>query len=143
MSSAMWFLVPAVLVVLFLIVNLTKRLAADRLQTFLDRRRDSCRLVSRGELVDGNRHISVALALSDGEFYYENSDMQASLERTRIQEVEYEDELATGVPIHGKVLRLRCISQTFEFVLPSDSVRQWQAVMPPHRMSEERSIVAV
>ena len=92
-------------------------------------------MVSRGEFVDGNRHLAVALALTDQAFYYENGDMQASLERHWIQEIEYDDELATSQSIgSGTVLRLRCFSQTFEFVLPPDTVRQWKIFLPPHRL---------
>ncbi len=112
------------------------RLASDRLQLFNDQRRGSSQLVSRGEFVDGNRHLPVALALTDGAFFYENGDMQASLERQWIHEIEYDDELATGGAVgDATVLRLRCFSQTFEFVLPSGSVLQWKSLLPPHRMS--------
>jgi hypothetical protein len=123
--------------VAFLGWMLWKRLASDRLQLFNDQRRGSSRLVSRGEFVDGSRHMPVALALTDGAFFYENVDMQASLERQWIHEVEYDDELATGAAVgEATVLRLRCFSQTFEFVLPSATVPQWKSFLPPHRMSE-------
>ena len=125
MFPAAWFLI-LIPVVAVLVWMLWTRMASDRLQLFSDRRRGSSRLVSRGEFVDGSRHLPVALALTDIAFYYENSDMQASLERQWIQEVEYDDE-------H---LRLRCFSQTFEFVLPMDSLPQWKTFLPPHRMSE-------
>ncbi|HYS56113.1 MAG TPA: hypothetical protein VER58_20330 [Thermoanaerobaculia bacterium] len=115
---------------------LWKRTSSDSLQLFTDRRRDTSRLVSRGEFVDGSRHMPVALALTDAAFFYENSDMQASLERQWIHEVEYDDELSTGQSVgDGTVLRLRCFSQKFEFVLPADTVRQWEDFLPPHRMS--------
>jgi hypothetical protein len=115
---------------------LFKRFAADRIEAFSARRRGSSRLVSRGELVDGSRHLTVALALTESAFIYENSDMEASLDRKWIEEVEYENELSTGQPVrHGKVLRLRCYSKTFEFVLPRDVVRQWQSILPPHRLA--------
>lgn len=142
MIPAIWLLVlvPAVA---FLAWMLSRRFASDRLQLFSDRRRGSSRLVSRGEFVDGNRHMPVALALTDEAFYYENSDMQASLERHWIQEVEYDDELATGGSIaEGTVLRLRCLSQTFEFVVPADSVRQWKTFLPPHRLEERTAAPA-
>jgi hypothetical protein len=124
-------LVPLLAVLVWI---LAKRLASDRLQLFSERRRGSSRLVSRGEFVDGSRHLPVALALTDVEFYYENSDMQAFLERQWIHEVEYENELSTGQSVgDGTVLRLRCFSQTLEFVLPRDVVRQWQTFLPAHR----------
>ena len=130
-------LVVKIIVMAFLGWILWKRLASDRLQIFNDRRRASSQVVSRGEFVDGNRHLPVALALTDGAFFYENADMQASLERQWIHEIEYDDELATGGAVgDATVLRLRCFSQTFEFVLPSGSVPQWKSFLPPHRMSE-------
>jgi hypothetical protein len=126
----------AVTVLALLAAMLWKRLASDRLQLFNDQRRGSSQLVSRGEFVDGSRHLPVALALTDASFFYENADMQASLERQWIHEVEYDDELATGGAVgNATVLRLRCFSQTFEFVLPSGSVPQWKLFLPPHRMS--------
>ncbi|SRR5260370_12275081 len=119
---------------------LWKRLASDRLQLFNDQRRGSSQLVSRGEFVDGSRHLPVALALTDGAFFYENADMQASLERQWIHEVEYDDELSTGGAVgDATVLRLRSLSQTFEFVLPSGSVPQWKSFLPPHRVSAAAS----
>jgi hypothetical protein len=142
MSPTMLFLivVPSIALLTWM---LWRRLASDRLQLFTDRRRGSSRLVSRGEFVDGNRHLPVALALTDLAFYYENSDMQASLERQWIHEVEYAEELATGAAIgDGTVLRLRCFSQTFEFVLPPDTVRQWKSFLPPNRKSGAEPILA-
>ena len=57
--------------------------------------------------------------------------MQSSLDLDWIQEVEYVDELVTGRRVgHGKVLRLRCFGHVFEFILPAEAVRQWQAVLP-------------
>ncbi len=134
-------LVLKIIVIAFLGWVLWKRLASDRLQVFNDRRRGSSKLVSRGEFVDGSRHLPVALALTDGAFIYENADMEASLERQWIHEIEYDDELATGGAVgDATVLRLRCFSQTFEFVLPSATVPQWKSFLPPHRMSEAAAV---
>ncbi len=135
MFPTMWFLVLGAAVAL-LLTALFKRLASDRIEAFSASRRGSAQLVSRGELVDGRRHLTVALALTESSFIYENSDMEASLDRKWIQEVEYENELSTGQPVgEGKVLRLRCYSKSFEFVLPRDVVREWQSILPPHRLA--------
>jgi hypothetical protein len=124
-------LIGAVIVLALLTWTLLRHLASDRMQQFTDRRRGSSRFVSLGEFVDGSRHLPVAMALSGSAFYYENSNMQASLDLQWIQEVEYENELATGHHVGtGRVMRLRCFSQTFEFVLPEDVVAQWQAILP-------------
>lgn len=122
----------AVLVVLGL--NLIKRFGSDRIQHFMDSRRASSRLVSRGELIDGSRHLLVSLALNGSAIYYENSDMQASLELQWVEEVEYEDDLVTGRYIgKGKILRLRCFSQAFEFLIPTAVLQQWKTMLPAHR----------
>jgi len=126
--------VAAVIVVALLGWNLFRRFGADRIAGFNEKRRASSRIVSRGELVDGNRHQEVALALTQETFYYENSDMAASIDLQWVREIEYDTELATGLAIaSGKVLRLRSHSQTFEFVLPNDVVARWHMMLPPRR----------
>jgi hypothetical protein len=51
-----------------------------------------------------------------------------------VREVEYDTELATGTAVaQGQVLRLRCYSQTFEFVLANDVARRWSMMLPPRR----------
>src|SRR5207253_820600 len=100
----------------------------------MEKRRPTSRLVSRGEFIDGNRHLDVALAVTQSTFFYENSGMQASLDLQWIREIEYDTELATGTaPPAGKVLRLRSNSQTFEFVLPADITPRWHLMLPPRR----------
>ncbi|HEV7429108.1 MAG TPA: hypothetical protein VGQ46_22355 [Thermoanaerobaculia bacterium] len=130
-----WFLIAAAIALAVLGWNLYRRLGADRIEKFMERRRTTARMVSRGEFVDGNRHLAVALAVTDSTFFYENSDMQASLDLQWVREIEYDSELATGGAVAGgKVLRLRCYSQTFEFVLPNDVVARWHMMMPPRRV---------
>ena len=129
-----WLLLVAVVVVGFLGWNLYRRFGADRIQALNDKRRAASRIVSRGEFVDGNRHLDVALAVTQSTFFYENADMQASLDLDWIREIEYDTELSTGTtPATGKVLRLRSRSQTFEFVLPNDVVARWHMMLPPRR----------
>jgi len=112
--------------------------ASSRLQKFSDGRRASSRIVSRGEFVDGNRRLNVALALTDVAFYYENSDMQASLDLEWIEEIEYDSELSTGrMTMDGKVLRLRCHRQVFEFILSNDVVLAWKAALPARRAKRD------
>src|SRR5688572_16105320 len=129
-----WLLLVAVIVVGFLGWNLYRRFGADRIQALNDKRRATSRIVSRGEYVDGNRHLDVALAVTQSTFFYENADMQASLDLDWIREIEYDTELSTGTtPATGKVLRLRSRSQTFEFILPNDVVARWHMMLPPRR----------
>lgn len=130
----LWLMLVALIVVGFLGWNLYRRFGADSIQALNDKRRPTARIVSRGEFVDGNRHLQVALAVTQSTLFYENADMQASLDLDWMREIEYDTELATGTtPPTGKVLRLRSKSQTFEFVLPDDVVARWHMMLPPRR----------
>jgi hypothetical protein len=132
-----WILIAAVATLAILGWSLYRRLASDRIAKYMEKRRTTSRIVSRGQFVDGNRHLAVALAVTDSTFFYENSDMQASLDLQWVREIEYDTELATGTTVTGgKVLRLRCYSQTFEFVLPNDVIARWHMMMPPRRAAE-------
>ncbi len=139
-----WISAAAVIVVLFLSWNLLHRFGADRIAAFNERRRATSRIVSLGEFFDGNRRIAVALALTSETLYYENADMEASLDLSWVQEIEYDTRLATGAAMaEGRVLRLRCYSQTFEFLLPHDMVARWTAMLPPRRAESGQSAVAL
>ncbi len=77
------------------------------------------------------------MATGQSMFFYENSDMQASLDLQWVREIEYDTQLATGASVAGgKVLRLRCFSQVFEFVIPNDVVARWHMMLPPRRVIE-------
>jgi hypothetical protein len=127
-----WMSLLALIVVAFLGWNIYRRFGTDRIEALNEKRRAGSRLVGRGEFVDGNRHLDVALAVTPTTFFYENGDMQASVDLQWVREIEYDTELMTGsTPPTGKVLRLRCQSQTFEFVLPNDMVAKWHVMLPP------------
>jgi hypothetical protein len=129
-----WISVVVVLVAAFLTWNLIRRFRADRITALNERRRAASRFVSRGELVDGNRHLAVALALTESTFFYENPEMEASIDLEWVREIEYDNELATGGMVAaGEVLRLRSDSQTFEFVVPNDTAARWHSVLPARR----------
>lgn len=126
-----WLSLLAVLVIGFLAWNLRRRFGADRIEALTEKHRATSRFVTRGEFVDGNRHLDVVLALTQSTFFYENSDMQGSLDLQWVREIEYDTRLATGHAIAGgKVLRLRSNSQTFEFVVANDDVARWHTMMP-------------
>lgn len=132
-----WLSFGALLVVAFLGWSLVRRFGVDRIAAFNEKRRPGSRMIGRGELIDGNRHAEVALALTPSTFFYENADTQGSIDLQWVREIEYDTELATGTtPANGKVLRLRSNSQTFEFVLPTDTVARWHMMMPPRRALE-------
>jgi hypothetical protein len=127
-----WLSFAAVLVVGILSWNLYQRFGVDRIRAFNDKRRPGARMVGRGEFVDGNRHLQVALAVTPSTFFYENGDMEGSIDLQWVREVEYDTELATGTtPPTGQILRLRSNSQTFEFILPSDMIARWSTMLPP------------
>lgn len=134
----MWTLISiaAVAGVLFLGWNYYRQYGTKRIAGFNEKRRAASRIVGRGEFVDGNRHLDVALALTQSTFFYENVDMEASIDLQWVREIEYDNELATGsVVANGKVLRLRTHSQTFEFVLANDIVPRWHMMLPPRRLA--------
>ncbi|HYK02653.1 MAG TPA: hypothetical protein VE974_12925 [Thermoanaerobaculia bacterium] len=129
--------IAAVVAVGILGWNLYGRFGTDRIALLNEKRRASSRLVSPGEFVDGNRHLAVALAVTHSTLFYENADMEGSIDLHWVREIEYDTELATGTfPPAGKVLRLRTHSQTFEFVIPDDVVARWHMMLPPRRTAE-------
>jgi hypothetical protein len=129
-----WLSIAAVAVVVFLSWTLYRRFVVDRIGALSEKRRSTSRFVSRGAFVDANRQMDVALALTSSTFFYENADMEASLDLQWVSEIEYDTQLSTGRSVAGgKVLRLRCYSQAFEFVLPDDVVARWHMMLPPRR----------
>ncbi len=115
----------------------------DLLDEYIKRRTASSRVCSRVDFVEGRERIPVALALTDDTIYYENPDLQASLELKLIDEVEYDDETATGQSVIGKALRLRAHGHTFEFVMDANTARLWQTALPPHRFDQGHAAQAV
>lgn len=126
--------VAAGLVVLFLRVR-----SKDLIDGCIQRRQQGARICSHADLVEGRERIPVALAITEDTLYYENPDMQASLELRNIDEVEYDDETATGHAVIGKTLRLRSHGHMFEFVLDAKAARQWEDVLPGHRIDGARA----
>jgi len=70
---------------------LYSKVGADRIEALTEKRRATSRMVGRGEFVDGNSHQGVALALTASTFFYENADMQASLDIDWLREIDYDD----------------------------------------------------
>lgn len=110
--------------------------AKDQLAAIMEKRKAGSKLVTRAEYVESLDRMPVALALAGDTFYYENPDLEASFELSRIDEIEYDDELATGRPVGAgqKALRLRTHGTTFEFVLPAADAARWTAALPPRRL---------
>lgn len=108
----------------------------DLLEDMIAKRSASAKLVSRANFVEGLERIPVALSLVNDTIYYENPDLEATLELRHIEEVEYDDETATGQSVDGKALRLRSHGHTFEFVVDPDTARKWQTAVPPRRLDQ-------
>ena len=108
----------------------------DLIVELMAKRAGSSKVVSRADYVEGMEKIPVALSLADDSLYYENPDLQASFELKNIEEIEYDDELATGRSIeHGsRALRLRSHGATFEFILDPVDCQKWAALLPARRM---------
>lgn len=119
-----------VLAVLVVVFFRTRR--KDQISAMIEKRRASATLVSKAEYANGIVRMPVALALTSDAVYYENPDMEASLELARIDEVEYDDELTTGKSIEhtSRVLRIRSHGTPFEFVLPVADATRWQQALP-------------
>jgi len=122
------------LVLLFLRVR-----SKDLIDGCIQRRQQGARICSRAELVEGRERIPVALAITEDTLYYDNPDMQASLELRNLDEVQYDDETATGHAVIGKTLRLRSHGHMFEFVLDAKVARQWEELLPAHRVEQGRA----
>jgi hypothetical protein len=127
-----WLSVAALGVVASLCWILYRHIAASRIEALTNKRRATSRMVGSGEFVDGSRHLEVALALTNTDLFYENGQMQASLDLRWIREIEYDTRLATGHAVEGgKVLRIRSFSQVFEFIVPNDDLVRWHMMLPP------------
>ena len=127
-----WLSIIGVGVVAVLCWTLFRHVGASRIEALTNKRRSTSRMVGFGEFVDGSRHLKVALALTNTDLFYENADMQASLDLRWVREIEYDTRLATGHAVEGgKVVRIRCFSQVFEFVIPDGDLVRWHMMLPP------------
>jgi hypothetical protein len=127
-----------IVVVAVLIWFFMRTRTQDLLSQMMEKRRGTSKLVSRADYVEGMEHMPVALALTDNMFYYENSDLQALFELDRIDEVEYDDELATGRTLEQgqRALRLRSHGTTFDFVMTDADAQKWMAALPARRQGD-------
>ena len=128
--------IAGLVVLAVLVFVLMRVISKDRLNEMLTKRRASSRLVSRAKFVEGIQNIPVLLSLGADAIVYENPDLEATLELRNVEEVEYDDETATGHSVAGKALRLRSHGHTFEFVVDPQTAQQWQAVLPARRIDQ-------
>lgn len=138
---------PVVAVALVALVALVwwyRRLRTnDSFDGMILRHRPTAKISSRAELVDGRNHIPVALTLEQGRIFYENADLDATLDIDQIDEVEYATDLLTGSISGGKVLRLRAHGRAIEFVLDLTSAEKWSQLLPAHQINESGHVHAV
>jgi hypothetical protein len=128
-------------VVLAILIWIYFRLRSkDHVEEVLAKYKTSARVCSRACLLEGMEQIPVALALSADSITYENRDLQASIDLSVIEEVEYDDETATGHTIAGKVLRLRAHNHVFEFTLDLPSAKQWETALPARRVQTAKAV---
>jgi len=126
--------VVGVVVLAILVWLYFRQRSKDHVEEVLARHKGSARVCSRACLLEGMEQIPVALALTADAINYENRDLQASIDLSVIEEVEYDDETATGHTIAGKVLRLRAHNHVFEFTLDLPSAKEWEAALPARRV---------
>ena len=132
--------VVGVVVLVVLIWFFIRLRGKDRVEEVLAKHRGTARVYSRACLLEGMEQIPVALVLTAEAIYYENSDLQASIELPLIEEVEYDDETATGHTVAGKVMRLRAHNHVFEFTLDLPTARQWEAALPARRIDRAKAV---
>jgi len=127
--------VVGVIVLAVLVWLYIRTRSQDMLEEMMQKRRGASRLVTRAEYVEAMAKMPVALSLTDKEFFYENTDLQASFELARVDEIEYDNEMQTGhsVPDGTQVMRLRSHGAAFEFLMPQADIAKWQAVLPSTR----------
>ena len=126
----------AVLVVLtWLFLRARQR---DVIEELLAKKKASSKIATRAEYVEGIERIPVALSLAADTIVYQNRDMDASFELGSIDEIEYDDELATGQNVDSgcRALRLRAHGRAIEFILATPDCQHWMAALPPHRTGE-------
>lgn len=124
--------VVLVFILAILIWFFVRTRSKDLITELMEKRRANSRIVSRADYVEGMNSMPVALSVTAESLYYENPDLQATFELARIDEIEYDDELATGrsVPPGTRALRLRSHGAAFEFVMPAAEIAKWQSVLP-------------
>jgi len=132
-------LIGLVVLVVLIFVYLRLR-GTDRLEEILTKHRAAARVCSRACLLEGMEQIPVALILTADTIIYENADLQASIDVSTIEEVEYDDETATGHTIAGRVLRLRAHNHAFEFTLDLPTAKKWEEALPARRIDRAKAV---
>ena len=122
--------IVGVVVVAALIWLFVQTRSKDLLEEMMAKRKASCRAVCRAEFLEGPNRIPVVLSLADDRVIYENADLDAFLEMTNLEEIEYDDETSTGHSVHGRVLRMRSHGHAFEFEMDPTMAKHWEGMLP-------------
>jgi hypothetical protein len=130
--------VVLVVVLAALIVFFIRTRRQDQISAMLEKRRAQSRVASKAEYANGIERMPVALTLSDKAIFYENPDLEASLDIDRIDEIEYDDELTTGknVETGSRVIRVRSHGTPFEFIVSAADATRWQQALPPRQAGQ-------
>lgn len=127
-----------------LVVLLMRFRLQDKLQSIEARRRGEASLVTRAHFVEGLERMPVVLSLIGEKFCYDNADLEACLDLPHVEEIEYDDETATGHSVTpGKALRLRSHGHAFEFILDHASSAKWESALPARRFDLAQTRQAV
>ena len=133
--------VVLVVVLAALIVFFIRTRRQDQISALLEKRRAQSKVVSKAEYANGIERMPVALALGDKAVFYENPDLEASLDIDRFEEIEYDDELTTGKNIEAgsRVIRMRAHGTPFEFIVSAADATRWQQALPPRQAGGGRT----
>lgn len=136
--------VISVVVIAAIIWIVQRQRASSSIDKFIQKRKSESILSDRAIFMEGREKLPVALTLTRQSVFYENQDFEARLDVAQIDEVEYDDETMTGLSQEGhRILRLRSHSHTFEFILPSAQIKQWEEHLSPHHLDEPGDVKAV
>jgi hypothetical protein len=113
--------------------NVDATSVTDRL---LAKRGDTARISGPAYLKDGVTLVPVTLTLDDHVIYYENPDLQASIELAYVDAVEYDSETGTGLV--GTLLRLRAHGHVFEFFMDMATSLRWKAALPARGIDDAK-----
>ena len=135
--------VVGIVVAAALVVLLLRFRVQDKLQAIETKRRGEATVVTRAHFVEGLERMPVVISLVGENFCYDNADLEACLELRHVEEIEYDDETATGHSVTpGKALRLRSHGHAFEFILDHASSAKWESALPArrHDMGQRQAI---
>ena len=131
-NLAMLLIIFGAVAIVVLAWTLRREHLREGLAQRIRRRRVSARISSVAELIDGGNRIPVALTLERSHIFYESGALQARLEISRLDEVEYDTAQGTG----RNILRLRARGQSLEFVLTPAVAKEWALLLPAHRFGD-------